>query len=159
MSAPVETQECRECHREFPLIVKYWSQTNTGVCRNCEDSARRLSREDARLWRDFVLTRADGRCEACGFFCPPILRVHHINPVKKLGHGGPGNLIALCPNCHAVVHAVSGGSKNDEQRAYGLSIWMEQAYSERACKMLSELVFGRLEYVDGRWHIPGWGDV
>lgn len=46
----------------------------------------------------------------------PLLHIHHILHVE---HGGPdtvGNLIPLCPNCHAMVHA--GTIPDDSVRAW-----------------------------------------
>lgn len=67
------------------------------------------SRQMARARKVLVLKRAKYRCEICGYGGSEFfqtLNVHHIVPVSKGGHGGGSNLIALCPNCHAVVHFV-----------------------------------------------------
>jgi 5-methylcytosine-specific restriction endonuclease McrA len=61
--------------------------------------------------RAFVLQVADGTCELCHDPAPftgvdglPYLEVHH---VQHLADGGPDtveNAVALCPNCHRLVH-------------------------------------------------------
>jgi HNH endonuclease len=33
------------------------------------------------------------------------LDVHHLDPISSGGGNGPDNLLALCPNCHALHHA------------------------------------------------------
>lgn len=61
--------------------------------------------------RDAVLTRCEGACENPG--CEgapsdvkdsgkPILEVDHIHDIAKGGRDDPEQMIALCPNCHAV---------------------------------------------------------
>ena len=158
MNEPVDVQECQECRREYPLLVKHWGKQYIGICRTCQKEEKEKSRETARSYREVVILRAAGKCEACGFYCPHILRIHHIKPVSALGHGYPSNLIALCPNCHAIVHVVRPGSKHDESKLYGLDLWLQEAFEDRPYKMLCELICGRLEYTDGRWRVPGLGD-
>ncbi|WKE66436.1 HNH endonuclease signature motif containing protein [Gallaecimonas kandeliae] len=67
--------------------------------------------------RLYALKRANGRCEGCEKPAPfdgkfgPFLEVHHLH---RLGDGGPdhpGNVIALCPNCHREVHFGKKGQK------------------------------------------------
>ena len=61
--------------------------------------------------RRAVLLRSEGRCEnpACGLPAPdltargePILEVDHVNDLAGGGRDHPVQMIALCPNCHAV---------------------------------------------------------
>lgn len=51
-----------------------------------------------------VLLEAGYRC--ANPVCRQIITidVHHIVPVKEGGGNKPDNLLALCPNCHALVH-------------------------------------------------------
>ena len=65
------------------------------------------SRVDARYFRQTVVNRAQGKCEACGFFCPWIGEIHHVTPVRAGGDGRPDNLIHPCPNCHRVVEQIN----------------------------------------------------
>lgn len=53
-------------------------------------------------------------CEACGWIPPApatwrCLNVHHVIARAKGGNDEPSNLVVLCPNCHAMAHAVSRG--------------------------------------------------
>ncbi|MDN2495878.1 HNH endonuclease [Nocardia nova] len=61
--------------------------------------------------RRAVLIRSEGRCENpdCGRAAPdvtdnglPVLDVDHVEDIAKGGRDHPGQMIALCPNCHAV---------------------------------------------------------
>lgn len=59
----------------------------------------------------WVLHNAKGLCEGCGQAAPfvmddglPFLEIHHM---KTLSTGGPDttdNTVALCPNCHRMIH-------------------------------------------------------
>lgn len=54
------------------------------------------------------------RCESCGWAPPPpatwrCLNVHHVVARSKGGTDDPANLVVLCPNCHAVAHALQKG--------------------------------------------------
>lgn len=59
----------------------------------------------------WILQEAGGMCELCGqpgpFILPTgetYLEVHHI---KQLANGGPDsveNAVAVCPNCHRLLH-------------------------------------------------------
>lgn len=67
--------------------------------------------ERSRKVRDYVLARANGKCEHCERYAPfirangsPYLEPHHI---RRLSDGGPDDprfVIALCPNCHREAH-------------------------------------------------------
>jgi 5-methylcytosine-specific restriction protein A len=68
-------------------------------------------RERSPAVRAYVLLQAKGCCELCGSPAPfvdaagvPFLEVHH---VWGLGEDGPDiveNAVALCPNCHRLLH-------------------------------------------------------
>ncbi|HEX8209025.1 MAG TPA: HNH endonuclease signature motif containing protein [Longimicrobium sp.] len=74
--------------------------------------------------RAYVLRRAAGYCEGCGFEAPfrtptgsPYLEPHHI---RRRADGGPDHprwVVALCPNCHRRVHFSNGGATYNEQLA------------------------------------------
>lgn len=53
--------------------------------------------------RRAVLKRDRNRCQGCGRRKP--LHIHHVKPVAEGGRNETANLITLCPNCHAEVHA------------------------------------------------------
>jgi 5-methylcytosine-specific restriction protein A len=66
-----------------------------------------------RSWlvKQYALLRAASKCEACGN--PPpfldddgkgFLEVHHISRLADEGIDGPGNVVAVCPNCHRRAH-------------------------------------------------------
>ena len=60
--------------------------------------------------RDWVLQRADGRCELCGVegfktsSSTIYLETHHIVALSEGGSDRIGNVIALCPNHHRQAH-------------------------------------------------------
>lgn len=67
---------------------------------------QRFARNFAML-RQFVVQRADGNCQLCGYPAPfldnegnPYLEVHHIIPIQNGGTDNVDNMVALCPNCH-----------------------------------------------------------
>ncbi|WP_266080625.1 HNH endonuclease [Haladaptatus caseinilyticus] len=74
--------------------------------------------------KEFVKTRADGMCEACGEAAPfenragePYLEVHHIDELGKGGEDHPSKVVALCPTCHKRIHhGQKGGKINEELR-------------------------------------------
>jgi hypothetical protein len=52
-------------------------------------------------------------CEVCSWVVPDLmpaqwggLNIHHVVPVKYGGSDHPSNLVALCPNHHAIAHAI-----------------------------------------------------
>lgn len=73
----------------------------------------RISNDPIRLAtaRQAVLVRSEGRCEnpGCGRPAPditdrgaPVMQVDHIEGIADGGRDQPLQMIALCPNCHAV---------------------------------------------------------
>ncbi len=50
------------------------------------------------------MDRAKDCCEICGAHTPYTLEIHHIVSVEHGGHGYPSNLIAVCSNCHSIIH-------------------------------------------------------
>ena len=67
----------------------------------------RLSREPERL-RQSMIAGGHGCCEVC-LWAPPkgmedILPIHHIVPLSCGGGHSLGNMVLLCPNCHAIAH-------------------------------------------------------
>jgi 5-methylcytosine-specific restriction endonuclease McrA len=58
---------------------------------------------------------AEISCACCGWRPrPPLtlnaINAHHIVPKTSGGEDTPENLISLCPNCHAMAHAIWGRS-------------------------------------------------
>jgi 5-methylcytosine-specific restriction enzyme A len=59
----------------------------------------------------YALRRAKGICECCGCRAPfenefgiPYLEVHHMVRLADDGPDAPGNVAAVCPNCHRGLH-------------------------------------------------------
>ena len=66
--------------------------------------------------RNYVLARANGKCEGCRTSAPflrtdgtPYLEPHHLRRLSDGGPDHPAHVIALCPNCHRRVHAGADG--------------------------------------------------
>lgn len=73
--------------------------------------------------KQYVLARADGKCELC--LVPasfkrksdgtPYLEPHHINRLSDGGLDHPDFVGAICPNCHRHIHFGIDGSERNEQ--------------------------------------------
>lgn len=44
-------------------------------------------------------------CQGCGFAYPPVVQLHHLNPIAE-SDGSDKATVWLCPNCHAMVHEI-----------------------------------------------------
>jgi hypothetical protein len=70
--------------------------------------ASRAKSAKAHVWptglRDFVLARADGRCDMCGKPLPYRWECHHRRLLAQGGTDDPTNLLALDYPCHAEAH-------------------------------------------------------
>ena len=67
--------------------------------------------ERSIIVRDYVLARANGRCEHCSEAAPfvrrngtPFLEAHHIRRLTDGGPDDPRFMIGVCPNCHRAAH-------------------------------------------------------
>ncbi len=110
------------------------------------------SRADAKYFRDTIRERNKGCCEVCGFFCHPIMHVHHVKPVSKGGDGYPSNLIALCPNCHATIHKMKDTERTGDEKGLALiGSWVEIMYRPDQMRLLEIVAFEKAEYVAGAW--------
>jgi 5-methylcytosine-specific restriction protein A len=65
----------------------------------------------SQLIRAYALARAAGVCELCDCKAPfhngngePFLEVHHLHRLAGGGPDDPGNVAAICPNCHREAH-------------------------------------------------------
>ena len=63
-----------------------------------------------------VLREANGNCECCSRPAPfatidgtPFLEVHHVRQLADQGSDTITNAVALCPNCHRVLHYGENG--------------------------------------------------
>lgn len=59
----------------------------------------------------WVLKQANGKCECCDQNAPflgtdglPFLEVHHVRKLADQGSDAISNAVALCPNCHRLLH-------------------------------------------------------
>ncbi len=59
----------------------------------------------------WILKQSNGKCELCKNNAPfigkdgfPYLEVHHIKPLADGGSDTINNTVALCPNCHRMIH-------------------------------------------------------
>lgn len=79
--------------------------------RACGDDTGSSQGQRSREARALVLARSGGRCESplCAFpdfkeltaAGEPVLDVDHVQDLALDGEDNPGNMIAVCPNCHA----------------------------------------------------------
>lgn len=62
--------------------------------------------------RQQALSRANGRCEMCGYkpWKPGTLQVHH-RTYERIGKEGLDDLIVVCPRCHMKIHGIHGKRK------------------------------------------------
>lgn len=79
-----------------------------------DTSRERAIRLEAQTIRRKQMASVD-RCEVCRWRVPKILmqgetllNLHHVIPVQCGGSNEGGNLVMICPNCHAIAHRVYG---------------------------------------------------
>jgi 5-methylcytosine-specific restriction protein A len=79
--------------------------------------------------KKYVLARAGGDCEGCKTPAPfirldgsPYLEPHHIRRVSDGGPDDPAFVIALCPNCHRLVHAGRDGQSYNAKLLVSMAI-------------------------------------
>ena len=76
-----------------------------------------LSKSDWEIIKTLVRKKADGKCSICGAKAK-VLHAHEVwsydekNAVQKLE-----KVIAVCPDCHSVIHIGFTQLKGDEKRA------------------------------------------
>lgn len=66
---------------------------------------------------EYVKDEAEGKCDLCEEEAPfktkngePYLECHHLRQLADGGDDAISNAVALCPNCHRKMHALSGSS-------------------------------------------------
>jgi len=87
--------------------------------------------ERSKAVRDYVIARAEGKCEANalhelfqGRDGQPYLEAHHTTRLSDGGVDHPKHVVALCPMCHRRVHhGVDGHALNDQ-----LKDWLARSY-------------------------------
>jgi len=94
------------------------------------------NRNWAKYSRPYVLQRARGQCELCGFFAPYILESHHVKPHSKGGVGSMSNLVALCPNCHAVIEKLQSSMIENPH----FHDWIRDQYGELGYEKFGKLL-------------------
>ena len=97
-------------------------ESATGAGEANRSEAIRIAYERSEAVREYVLARADGRCEACGKPAPfardsgePYLEPHH---TRRLSDGGPDHprwVGGICPNCHREIHYGKEGKQLNEK--------------------------------------------
>lgn len=105
--------------------------------------------------RKRILDRAKGACEICRYPFSRILNIHHIYPVELGGTPLPWNLIALCPNCHGLVHHF-GRMKSSHpakriqylMRVTGMSEWEAVRICLVATRNATVNTYGLIEWTD-----------
>ena len=88
--------------------------------------------------RQQILHEAGYRC--ANPVCRMVLaiNIHHIDQVSKGGGNTNGNLIALCPNCHALHH--QGVITNESIQTWKVLLMsLNQAYSRKSVDILLTL--------------------
>jgi 5-methylcytosine-specific restriction endonuclease McrA len=60
-----------------------------------------------------------GKCAICDYKHSIILEIHHIVPVCCGGGKEEGNLILICPNCHALFHKIFDATTDDDTQFLG----------------------------------------
>ncbi len=82
-----------------------------------------------------VLTEAGYRCAVPTCRTILLIDLHHTIPVSEDGHNTPDNLIALCPNCHALHHR--GVISRESIRVWkGMLVTLNRAFDKDAMDML-----------------------
>lgn len=114
--APVAAPTSLEEARRRAMEAFHGSQGETG-----KTALRRLYQRSKQV-KDYVLLRAQGKCESC--LQPaafqrkdgaPYLEPHHTTRVSDGGLDHPGHVAAICPTCHRHIHhGIGGRQKNLE---------------------------------------------
>lgn len=60
----------------------------------------------ANGYHDYIKEKFSNKCIFCGFDDFDILEVNHIIPRSMGGKNDESNLLAVCPNCHKIIHIV-----------------------------------------------------
>ena len=104
--------------------------------RRAEWKAKRSrNRARTKLISRFVMQRASSQCEICKFSFSSILNIHHILPVALGGSARVQNLIALCPNCHGMVHHYRKPCSDDQSAAWSRGI-QSAGYTEHQARKI-----------------------
>lgn len=128
--------------------------------------------ERVEMLMQYVLQRANGFCECCGYPAPfacenenPYLEVHYINGVGDYGVDNPSNLIAICPVCHRKAH-FGKDRRNISARLDATAANIENAIDKGILKLVTAAIIrddtGRILAaqrgagdLSGYWEFPG----
>lgn len=120
------------------------THANGEIVRKKRKRALSFARRLAEKQRSQVVSRSEGRCSVCDICAPFTLHLHHIRPVSD---GHPlvhimmsdeqtiENLVALCPNCHAVVEKLRTQLKDN----YHFLKWLSSTYGAEKEVLLRSL--------------------
>ncbi len=81
-----------------------------GIPTHAKNSFSSLNDDKVRIVtseaEDIVLSVANGTCDLCGLSFPrkDFLETHYVIWLRDGGTPTPDNMVALCPNCHKLVH-------------------------------------------------------
>ena len=67
--------------------------------------------------QNFIMNRANHKCEVCGCDIDFILQIHHKIKYSDTQDNNADNLKVVCPNCHALLHKLDE-AKSDEEFNY-----------------------------------------
>jgi 5-methylcytosine-specific restriction endonuclease McrA len=109
---------CEHCGEEFIVGGREGKHTYQRYCSNkCSAASQRItidlfwkkggktSSKEWEIFRDALISAADGKCELCGNG-HGLLQVHHILPRRFGGNHEPSNLLVLCNGCHSGLDKV-----------------------------------------------------
>jgi HNH endonuclease len=100
-----------------------------------------------------VLTEAGYRCGVPACRGIIALDIHHLVPVREDGQNEPGNLLALCPNCHALYERGTIAAEAIETYK-GILVALMAAFDRTA---IDHLMFLAQERQDRRLVLSGDG--
>jgi len=124
----------------------------------------KLLRQNSSKFYNDVLKTADNKCEICGWGTDSknCLHIHHINPINNYSflfyakkelpddHYEMSNLIALCPNCHTVVHKLASLSLRDIETIDSFRTWMAKNYNPEESTKINEIASQNIFYLRHR---------
>lgn len=141
---------CPRCREAFGLRTRIGRWAEHRRRREAEVSAavprtKEWVRWDLNNRRMWILRERGDACEFCGWARfgaagLSLVNVHHIEPVRFGGGNGQENLVALCPNHHAVADA---GPRMRSRADLFRYLWaQEHAQAERDLRAALAQVYG-----------------
>ena len=111
------------CRKEVPCIIcgsLILSSKNKKTCSEQCHSVQKIKHNKERTWgigkrdketvttkqaRKKLIAERGSCCQLCDYKVEKVLNIHHIIEKAKGGLNLRSNLIVVCPNCHAEIHA------------------------------------------------------